>query len=263
MIRLGAVASKQHMDLCKGLEKIFQRHSIDFDWVLYSGYNSMQDAFVRREIDLAWNGPLSYVKIKRAVNNACQNLVMRDVDIDFTTHFITQADSDITTVEDLHGKRFALGSRNSVQAGLLAYQYLKQSGINPSIDLATCTYHDDRSPTNLSDEQDVVERIRQGEYDAGAISKRTLEALENQESLAQDRPRVFWSSPGYSHCCFTAHSDLEAETARKVTDAFLSVEPSDPAGKVVLEAEECEALVPGINEGWELLEQVLEEQGLI
>ncbi len=263
MIRLGAVASKQHMDLCKGLETVFQRHDIDFDWVLYSTYNSMQDAFVRKEIDLAWNGPLSYVKIKRALNNACQNLVMRDVDIDFTTHFITQADSEITTVEDLHGKRFALGNRNSVQAGLLACQFLKQSGIDPSIDLTACAYFDDRPATNLSDEQDVVEQVRQREYDAGAISKRTLEILEKQGALTQDGLRVFWSSPGYSHCCFTAHSDLASETARKITDAFLSVDSNDPAGKAVLEAEECDALVPGINEGWELLEQVAEEQGLI
>ncbi len=109
----------------------------------------------------------------------------------------------------------------------------------------------------------MVERIRQREYDAGAISKRTLEMLEKRGTLAQDHIQVFWSSPGYSHCCFTAHSDLEAETARRVTDALLSVDPSDPAGKAVLEAEECDALVPGINEGWELLEQVAEEQGLI
>ena len=221
MVRLGAVASKQHMELCKGLEIVFQR----LDWVLYSTYNSMQDAFVRKEIDLAWNGPLSYVKIKRALNNACQNLVMRDVDIDFTTHFITQADSEITTVEDLHGKRFALGSRNSVQAGLLAYQYLKQSGIDPSVDLVACAYFEDRPATNLSDEQNVAEQVRQREYDAGAISKRTLEILEKQGTLAHGL-RVFWSSPGYSHCCFTAHSDLEAETARKITDAFLSVDAS-------------------------------------
>ncbi len=30
------------------------------------------------------------------------------------------------------------------------------------------------------------------------------------------------TGPGYSHCCFTAHSDLDAETSKKVTDAFLS-----------------------------------------
>jgi len=38
---------------------------------------------------------------------------MRDVDVNFTTHFITHVNSVITTVEDLKGKRVALGSRGS------------------------------------------------------------------------------------------------------------------------------------------------------
>ena len=51
MIRLGATASESHMKLCKGLETIFQRHGIEFDWLLYSGYDAMVSAFVRKEID--------------------------------------------------------------------------------------------------------------------------------------------------------------------------------------------------------------------
>ena len=35
---------------------------------------------VKREIDLAWNAPLAYVKIKRRLQNPCQVGAMRDVD---------------------------------------------------------------------------------------------------------------------------------------------------------------------------------------
>ena len=263
MVRLGATASHSHMVLCQELERIFRRQGIDFDWMLYSGYDAMVDAFVRKEIDIAWNGPLSYVKIKRALNDACQNLVMRDVDVNFTTQFITHPDADITTVEDLHGKRFAFGSRSSVQAGLLAYHFLKQSGINPGRDLAACTFYDQRPPSNLSDERDVIERVRSKEYDAGAVSRRTLEVMEEQGALPRDSLRIFWSSPGYSHCCFTAHHDLDPALSQKITDTFLSVDGRDPAGKAVLEAEGCRTFVPGIAEGWEMLEKVAEEESLI
>ena len=57
MVRLGATASQSHMILCRELAKLFQRRHIDFDWVLYSSYDAMVDAFARDEIDLAWNGP--------------------------------------------------------------------------------------------------------------------------------------------------------------------------------------------------------------
>ena len=65
---------------------------------------------------------------------------MRDVDVNFTTQFITHPDSDITTVEDLHGKRFAFAARSSVEAGVLAYHYLKDLGIVPQRDLAACSF---------------------------------------------------------------------------------------------------------------------------
>jgi ABC-type phosphate/phosphonate transport system substrate-binding protein len=61
---------------------------------------------------------------------------MRDVDLNFTTHFISHVGSGITTVSDLKGKRVALGSRGSVQAGLLPYDFLQQLGLDPAHDLA-------------------------------------------------------------------------------------------------------------------------------
>ena len=98
--------------------------------------------------------------MKRLVNDACQNVVMRDVDVNFTTQFITWPDSGITRMEDLRGKRLAFGSRSSVQAGLLAYHFLKEAGINPERDLATCTFVDERLGSGPSDERVVIERVR-------------------------------------------------------------------------------------------------------
>ena len=114
MLRLGATATDSHMALCRQLETVFRRNGIDFDWVLYSGYDAMVDAFVRKEIDLAWNGPLAYVKIKRRLDDPCRVVAMRDVDFNLATHFITQPKSEILTVEDLKGKRFALAGRGPV-----------------------------------------------------------------------------------------------------------------------------------------------------
>lgn len=65
MVRLGGTATASHMKVFQGLETLFKRRGIDLEWVLYSEYDIMVDAFVAGEIDLAWNGPLSYVKIKR------------------------------------------------------------------------------------------------------------------------------------------------------------------------------------------------------
>ena len=263
MVRLGGAASPTYISVFRGLKTHFQRHGIDLDWVLYADYDALVEAFVKREIDLAWNGPLAYVKIKRRLNDPCQVVAMRDVDVNFRTQFITPPAAHITTMQDLQGKRVALGSRGSVQAGLLAYYFLHQLGLDPERDLARCTFYEERQPSTLPDERDVVARVCQGEYDAGAVSQRTLEDLREAGTLAPDSLRVVWSSPGYSHCCFTAHSDMEPVLAQQITQAFTSIDSRDPVGKVVLEGERCRAFVPGITDGWDTLEKAAEQEGLL
>jgi len=259
MLRIGGTASPGHLTVFKGLKKHFQQQGIELDWVLYSSYDALVEAFATREIDLAWNGPISYVKIKQRLNDPCRVVAMRDVDVNFTSQFFTRRDSSITTLADLRGKRVALGSRGSAQAGLLPYYFLKQQGLDPQRDLSACTFTEDREPSALSDERAVVDLVLKGEYDAGAVSRRTLEVLSEQGQPIQDTLRVIWSSPGYSHCCFTAQRELDAGLSRKITEAFSSMQYKDPLGKEVLDAEGCKAFVPGITTGWEALESALKE----
>jgi phosphate/phosphite/phosphonate ABC transporter binding protein len=263
MIRLGGAASPTYISVFRGLQSHFRRQGIELDWVLYSDYDALVEAFVKREIDLAWNGPLAYVKIRRRLDDPCRVVAMRDVDVDFTTHFITSATSDLTTIRDLKGKRVALGGRRSVQAGLLAYYFLQQMGFDPTHDLAACTFYDERPASGLTDERDVIARVRQGEYDAGAVCQRTLDVLQEEGALTPDSLRIIWSSPGYSHCCFTAHSDMDPALAQKITQAFVSITAQDPAGKAVLEGEACQAFVPGMLAGWDTLETAAEQEGLL
>lgn len=262
-MRLGGVASRTYLVAFPAIKKHFQRQGLDLDWVLYSSWDALVEAFVRKEIDLAWNGPLAYVKIKRRLDDPCQVVAMRDIDVNLVTDFITQPRSNIITVADLRGKRFAFGARGSVEAGLLAHHFLQQVGIDPGQDLALATFWEERQTPNADSQRDVVERILAGEYDAGAVSRTALERMRQAGSVAPESVRVFWTSPGYSHCCFTAHSDTDRELSRKITQAFVSMAYDDPLGKTALEAEGCKAFVPGVTEGWEVLEAVAEKEGLL
>ena len=263
MIRLGATASPAHLDLCRALETVFRRHGLEYDWLLYSGYDPMVDAFVRGEINLAWNGPLSHVKMRRAFPDGAPALAMRDVDVGFTTRFITRADSEIATIEDLPGRRFAFAARDSVEAGLLPVHFLKNMGINPAQALAAADFSDQREPRHSSAQVDVILHVLDGQYDAGAVSGRALATLAGNHNIDPARLRVFWSSPGYSHCCFTARPDLDGVTAAQATAALVAVDDTDAAGRAVLKAEACDRLVAGIAEGWDVVEAAALAEGLI
>ncbi|MYC31748.1 MAG: phosphate/phosphite/phosphonate ABC transporter substrate-binding protein [Chloroflexi bacterium] len=263
MIRMGATGSIAHLDLCRALETVFRRNGVEFDWVLYSGYDEMVDAFLRGEINLAWNGPLSHVKMRRAMADGAPVLALRDVDVGFTTRFITRADSGIDTVEDLPGKRFAFAARDSVEAGLLPVYFLKQMEIAPSQSLAAADFYDQRESQHSNDQVDVALQVLDHTYDAGAISALAMESLTDAHGIDTGDLRVFWSSPGYSHCCFTARPEVDAGEAAQVTRALVSVDDSDEVGRAVLKAEACDRLVAGIDEGWELVEAAALAEGLI
>jgi ABC-type phosphate/phosphonate transport system substrate-binding protein len=77
-------------------------------------------------------------------------------------------------------------------------------------------------------------------------SGRTIEALRADGASAPKGLRIIWSSPGYSHCCFTAHSDMDPALVEKITQTFVAIDAQDPAGKAVLEGEGCN----GWRGGW-------------
>jgi phosphonate transport system substrate-binding protein len=187
---------------------------------------------------------------------------MRDIDVGFTTQFITQQQSSIQQIADLRGKRFAFGRQSSVQAGLLAYHYLKEAGLVPDQDLV-CTFHEERAPTERGDEAMVIELVVSGEYDAGAISGNTIATLRAKGRFPDDRLRVFWQSQGYSHCCFTAQRRITDALAQKITAAFLSMRYDNPEHREVLDLEHCTGFVPGTTEGFDTLEKAAEAEGLI
>ena len=263
MLRPGATASASHITAFEGIKKYCELRGMDIDWVLYSGYDALVEAFVSKEIDIAWNGPLSYVKIRRRLDDPCRVVLMRDVDVNFTTQFITCVDSDINTVEDLIGRRFAFGGRASVELGVLAYHFLKDCGVDPRSDLDSYSFYEDRKSATSSDAQDVMERVQSGEYDAGAMSAAALKSLAERGTATENSIRAFWSSPGYSHCCFTSQSNMDPTLAAEIESAFLSVTADDPVGKAVLEGEACDHFVPGTDIGWELIEKAAEAEGLI
>jgi hypothetical protein len=56
---------------------------------------------------------------------------------------------------------------------------------------------------------------------------------------------------------------MDPALARQITQAFTSIDLRDPVGKVVLDGERCKAFVPGITDGWDILEKAAEQEGLL
>lgn len=263
MVRIGAVAYAPYVvTIFEGIKRHFHHQGLELDWVLYSNYDALVTAFVAGEVELAWNGPLAHVKVRRALTTPCKVVAMRDIDLGYTTEFITQKDAPIQKLTDLRDRRVALGRQGSVQAGLLPYHFLKEAGLLPDADLS-CTFYEERPPTDKGDEASVVDLVASGEYDAGAVSGVTIRTLRASGRFPEDRVRVFWSSPGYSHCCFTAQPSMDETLAQRITEAFMAMRYDNPEHRAVFDLEHCTAFIPGTPEGFDTLEKAALAEGLI
>jgi len=56
---------------------------------------------------------------------------------------------------------------------------------------------------------------------------------------------------------------MDPALVQKITQAFVTIDAQDPAGKAILEGEACKAFVPGITTGWETLEKAAEQLSIL
>lgn len=267
-ILVGAVAyAPPVVPIWDGMRDYFHEVGPAIDYVLYSNYDRQVQALLDRQIDIAWNTNLAWIKVHRATGGACRALAMRDVDVRFTTIFAARTDSGIASLADMRGKRLALGSADSAQAAILPRHYLHQAGVNPDADCTLLRFdldvgkHGDTGTSEL----EVLRALREGQVDAGALGETTWHRQVAEGRIDDRQIRPIWTSPGYCHCNFTALADFREDRAATWTEALLSMSYEDPRWRRLMDQEGLKRWVradEAILEGYRVLFEAAEQQKL-
>lgn len=188
---------------------------IALDYVLFSNYERQVQWLMEGKIDIAWNTNVAFVRSQFATNNGVEAILMRDTDVGFKSVFVAQK-GKIKQVQDLVGKSFGLGSLDSAQAAIMPLYYLKKLSIpykelalgDTSLEAQSKAVRIYRFNSDVGkhgdtgrSEFDVLDRIRDGALDAGAIGSSTWVRIMQEGSY----PHIesFYASPEYCHCNFT------------------------------------------------------------
>jgi phosphate/phosphite/phosphonate ABC transporter binding protein len=266
VVKIGVVAyAPKVVTIWEGIKDYLRGQGLNADYVLYSNYPALVEALVEGHVDIAWNTPLAYLQAKEKLGGQCQVLAMRDTDLGFTTVFITQADSLIRSLSDLKGKRFALASRDSSHATILPLYFLHQNGIHPEQDLTLLRFDTDvgkHGDTGTSEEE-VVRAVSNRRADAGALGKATWDAYVAAGRIDPQKLHIFWTSPGYCHCNFTARADFPPALAQRFTQAILAMDYQKPEHKKIMDLEGLTRWVLGRTEGYQELEAEARELGML
>jgi len=219
-----------------------------------SDYAAVVESLATKKIDLAWLGGFTFVQAKIRTNGTAIPIAQREEDAKFTSKFIT-ADPAIKTLADLKGKTFAFGAPSSTSGSLMPRFFLQQAGLNPEADFKRVAFSGAHDAT--------VAFVAAGKADAGVLNASVWEKLVEQKKVDTDKVRVFATTSPYFDYNWTVRGDLDPELIKKLTDAFLKLDPANPEHKEILGLQRAAKFIPTKAENYDGIEKAAHAAGLL
>jgi phosphonate transport system substrate-binding protein len=262
-IVIGAVAyDPKVVTIWEIIKKYFEDSGVPMDYVLYSNYESMVEALIKRHIDIAWNSPLAWVRTQMLTKGACKALAMRDTDQNLTSIIYTRIDTGIQTLADLKGKTLALGAIDSPQASLLPLHHLTKQGIDIQRDIRILRFNlmVGKHGDHIGGEEEALKAVQRGEADAGAMLDLNWVRFANEGKLDTTRLKILASTDPYDHCNFTALEDIDPELEKRWTETLFKMDYNNPEHRYMMDLEGLKEWRPARTHLYKDLSEAVQEQ---
>ena len=223
-------------------------------FVPVTDYAAVVEALATRKIDLAWFGGFTFVQAKIRTNGTAVPLVQRVEDSKFTSKFITASDS-IHSLADLKGKTFAFGAPSSTSGHLMPRYFLSLESLNPDKDFKNVAFSGAHDAT--------VAFVQAGKVDAGVLNASVWDKLVEQKKVDTSKVRVFATTPPYFDYNWTVRGDLDPKIQAKITQAFLKLDPANPAHKEIMALQRASKFIPTKAENYKGIEAAAHAAGLL
>jgi phosphonate transport system substrate-binding protein len=147
----------------------------DIELSIFRTYDDGIDALVNGTVDFVHCGPASYIPAKER-NAGIELLVMEHEKGEKLSKgvIIVKKDSPIKSLEDLRGKSFAFGDKNSTVGRYLVQAQLVEHGVYAS-DLSAYKY--------LDRHDQVASAVEHGDFDAGAVKFTSFQKANEKNTL--------------------------------------------------------------------------------
>ncbi len=217
-------------------------------------YAAVVESLATRKLDLAWLGGFTYVQARIRTNGTAIPIVQREEDARFTSKFIT-ANPAIKTLADLKGRTFAFGAPSSTSGSLMPRFFLQQDGINPEKDFKTVAFSGAHDAT--------VAFVAAGKAEAGVLNASVWDKLVESKKVDTGKVHVFATTPPYFDYNWTVRGDLDPALVKKLTDAFLALDPAKPEHKAILELQRAARFIPTRSSNYDGIEAAARSAGLL
>jgi phosphonate transport system substrate-binding protein len=262
---LGAVAyDPKVVTIWEGFKSYFARHDLQFDYILYSNYERQVEAHLKGDFHVAWNSPLAWVRTRRLAGSLGQDvraMAMRDTDQNLTSIIVVRSDSGIGSVADLRDKKVAVGAVDSPQATLLPLSHLRAQGLTPGLDFEVM--HNDllggKHGDHIGGEREAARSLMSGHADAACMIDGNHLLFVNEGTLPAGATRVLSQTASYDHCNLTVAASAPRGLSERFHKLLMGMSYDDPEVRPLLDLEGLKSWREGRVEGYEALEQAVDE----
>ncbi len=223
-------------------------------FVPVSDYAAVVESLATKKLDLAWLGGFTFVQARIRTNGTAIPIAQREEDAKFTSKFIT-ADPAIKSLADLKGKTFAFGAPSSTSGSLMPRFFLQQAGLNPENDFKHVAFSGAHDAT--------VAFVAAGKADAGVLNASVWDKLVEAKKVDIDKVRVFATTPPYFDYNWTVRGDLDPALVKKLTDAFLKLDPKNPEHAEIMALQRASKFIPTKKENYDGIEKAAQSAGLL
>ena len=232
-----------------------QETGLDVQFTPVTDYAAVVEGLASQKIDLAWLGGFTFVQAKIRTNGGAAPLVQRAEDEKFTSKFIVPLASPLKSLTELKGKSFAFGSPSSTSGHLMPRYFLMKAGINPDADFKAVAFSGAHDAT--------VAFVASGRAEAGVLNASVWDKLVESGNPNAAKVRVLGTTPPYYDYNWTARPGLDAALAKKISDAFLKLDPGKPEHKEIMELQRASKFIPTQASNYDGIEAAAKAAGLI
>ena len=265
ILLLGAVAyDPKVVTIWEGFKGYFARHDLSFDYILYSNYERQVEAHLNGDFHVAWNSPLAWVRTVRLARSRGQEveaIAMRDTDQDLTSVIVVRSDSTIQSIDDLRGRKVAVGAVDSPQATLIPLSHLRSQGLIPNEDFEV--RHNDllggKHGDHIGGEREAARSLMAGAADAACMIDGNHLLFINEGTLPIGATRVLSQTGTYDHCNLTVGPAAPSLLVERFHELLMEMSYTDPEVRPLLDLEGLKVWREGRVEGYRALERAVDE----
>jgi len=231
-----------------------QQTAMKVEFIPVTDYAAVVESLATGRLDMAWLGGFTFVQASKRTNGAAIPIVQREEDTRFTSKFVT-SNPQIKTLADLKGKTFAFGSPASTSGHLMPRYVLIQAGIEPDRDFKSVAFSGAHDATAAF--------VQSGKVDAGVLNASVYDKLVEQKKIDPEKVRVFAVTPPYYDYNWTVRGGMDPALVKKLTEAFLKLDPKNPEHAQILELQRATKFVSTRAENYASIESAARSAGLM